>query len=396
MKKRYYYLFVFAVLSFVVHAQPAVESITFTGHLNETVTANIAGKIIRIDRLPYTFTLQQANIPTTIILESPNYSYTSIYIPKYSKSDYKLARWTGEPIDRTYVVKFTEKQAGMVQPVVQNHAPAVATTAPSTPVVTSSVDNAPETKRMNDNTFALIIANEAYQLVAPVEMARHDGATFKKYCTHTLGIPEENVKYHTDASYGQIAKAIKDIKDIAEVFEGKINLIVYYAGHGIPDNATKDAFILPVDADGTDTEVCFSLNKLYRDIDNLHLNSAVFFLDACFSGAQRGGDMIVAARGVAIKPKAAQPAGNSIVFSAASDEEAAYPYKKEGHGLFTYYLLKKLQETEGRVSLGELAEYIKSNVSRKSIVVNGVKQTPSIIPAYGIKDTWQSQSLITK
>lgn len=171
---------------------------------------------------------------------------------------------------------------------------------------------------------------------------------------------------------------------------------MYYAGHGIPDNATKDAFILPVDADGTDTEVCFSLNKLYRDIDNLHLNSAVFFLDACFSGAQRGGDMIAAARGVAIKPKAAQPAGNSIVFSAASDEEAAYPYKKEGHGLFTYYLLKKLQETEGRVSLGELAEYIKSNVSRKSIVVNGVKQTPSIIPAYGIKDTWQSQSLITK
>ena len=381
---------------FAANAQPQVEQIRLTGTLEEPARIIVGGNTYDVDHLPYTLQIRQENIPATIRIESPNYKYSSIYVPKISKEEYQIAYQIGQKIRRTYVVKYTEKQAGMAQPIVQNHAPMVVTTAPSTPTVTSSVDNAPETKRVNDNTFALIIANEAYQLVAPVEMARHDGATFKKYCTRTLGIPEENIKYHTDASYGQIAKAIKDIKDIAEVFEGKINLIVYYAGHGIPDNATKDAFILPVDADGTDTEVCFSLNKLYRDIDNLHLNSAVFFLDACFSGAQRGGDMIVAARGVAIKPKAAQPAGNSIVFSAASDEEAAYPYKKEGHGLFTYYLLKKLQETEGRVSLGELAEYIKSNVSRKSIVVNGVKQTPSIIPAYGIKDTWQSQSLIAK
>lgn len=46
--------------------------------------------------------------------------------------------------------------------------------------------------------------------------------------------------------------------------------------------------------------------------------------------------------------------------------------------LFTYYLLKKLQETKGDVTLGELGDYIKTKVEQQSIVVNGKLQSPSM------------------
>lgn len=82
----------------------------------------------------------------------------------------------------------------------------------------------------------------------------------------------------------------------------------------------------------------------------MKLNQAVVFLDACFSGANRDGGMIVAARGVAIKPKEAKPAssGNTVVFSATSDEETAFPYKAQKHGLFTYFSLNVCKKRKAR------------------------------------------------
>ncbi len=295
---------------------------------------------------------------------------------------------------RTFVVSSERKQIAHTQQAEASDQATAA--AKEKDVPTSDVNNAPayKGKSPNENTFALIIANEDYQMVAPVEMAVNDGDIFKRYCTTTLGIPEENIHHYPNATYGNMLKAFSDIKEIANVFTGDINLIVYYAGHGIPDNATKDAFILPVDADGVNMQSCFSLKDLYNKVNDMKLNTAIFFLDACFSGAQRGGDMIVAARGIALTPKEEKPQGNTIVFSAASDSEAAYPYKTEGHGLFTYYLLKKMQESNGDVTLGELAEYIQTNVSRKSIVANKKKQTPSVTVADGLEETWRKIKLI--
>ena len=150
---------------------------------------------------------------------------------------------------------------------------------------------------------------------------------------------------------------------------------------------------MPVDADGTDISVCYSLKSLYSEFESMNINQTIAFLDACFSGAKRDGDMIVAARGVAIKPKKEDPIGKTIVFSATSDEEAAHSYKEKKHGMFTYFLLKKLNEMKGDVSLGELAKYISTNVKRNSVLVNGVIQTPTVIAPKALAETWQDMKL---
>ena len=78
------------------------------------------------------------------------------------------------------------------------------------------------------------------------------------------------------------------------------------------------------------------------------------------------------------------PQGNLVVFTAAQGDETAYQYAEKGHGMFTYFLLKKLQESKGDVTLGELGDYITNEVKRESLLNNNKIQTPTVIPATGL------------
>lgn len=259
----------------------------------------------------------------------------------------------------------------------------------------SDVDrDIPETKVKNDRTFAVIISNENYLNAAAVPLALNDGATFAQYCHKTLGLPEDNVRYYPDASFGTMLRAVRDIKEIASAYNSDLDIIFYYAGHGIPNESTKDAFLLPVDADCSQTEGCYSLNRLYGELGGTGARSVLVFLDACFSGSKRDEGMLASARGVAIKPKKEDPRGNMVVFSAASDDETAFPFKREGHGLFTYYLLKKLKETRGDVSLGELGKFISENVRRQAVVINKKPQTTTVSPSASMADKWSNLKII--
>ena len=230
--------------------------------------------------------------------------------------------------------------------------------------------NIPETSKVNDNTFAVIIANEKYTQVPEVPLAAKDGDIFARYCQKTLGLPKENLLVYRNATYVTMLSALKVIQNIANVNNG-IRVIFFYAGHGIPNVSSRDAFLMPIDVDGKDTDFCLSLKKLYSDLASIKASSVVVFLDACFSGMTGDGQSLMAsARGVALSARREQPEGNLVVFSAASDDETAYPYQDHGHGLFTYFLLKKLQDSKGNVSLGDLSDFIIEQVGQKSLIIN--------------------------
>lgn len=260
--------------------------------------------------------------------------------------------------------------------------------------ISSDIDkNIPEAINSNSNTFAIVIANETYSKEANVPYAVNDGNIFKEYCRNCLGIPEKNIHLITNATLNDIRHEVKWIQDVAEVYKGDAKIIFYYAGHGIPDEKSKNAYLLPTDGYGSDVATGYSLENLYKTFGSLPSKSITVFLDACFSGAKRDGNMLASARGVAIKVKQTIPVGNMVVFTAAQGDETAYPYKEEEHGLFTYYLLKKLQETKGNATLGELSDYIKEQVERQSIVTNGKLQSPSIMATSSIGNEWKNWTL---
>ena len=269
----------------------------------------------------------------------------------------------------------------------------MASTLPSITIDRTIDQNIPIGLANNKQSFAVIIGNERYTQVAQVPYANNDARIFAEYCKKTLGLPVQNVRLYENTTFGTMLSAMADVKKIAEAYNGDINVIFYYAGHGVPNESTKDAFLLPVDADGQQTEVCYPVSRLYKELGALGAKNVVVFMDACFSGAQRGEGMLASARGVALKAKAEAPQGNMVVFSAATGDETAYPYKEKGHGMFTYFLLKKLQESKGDCTLQELGEYIQTNVRQQSVVINRKSQTPTVVPSAGIGESWKTMKL---
>lgn len=258
----------------------------------------------------------------------------------------------------------------------------------------SDVDKVPVSGRKNDKTFAVIIANENYQNDASVDYARNDGATFREYCEKTLGIPSHNIRLAEDATLNNIRSSISWVKNVAKAYKGEARVIFYYAGHGVPDDASRNAYLLPVDGDGRNPQYTgLSLDALYKDLASCPTASTLVLMDACFSGARRDGNMLTSARGVVIAPREADPYGNLVVISAASGEQTAFKYDSEKHGMFTYFLLKSLKESNGNVKLGDLSDYVIDNVGKKSIVINSKIQTPTVIAGSEVSAIWRNIQL---
>ena len=281
---------------------------------------------------------------------------------KERESELALAREIAEQAER-------ERIANLPAPTPT--APRVAQTISTVNVQTDGISdvaaNIPTTGVSNNKTFAVIIANENYRRESKVEFAQNDGETFRKYCIQTLGLPEVHVHYTADATLNDILGEINWLSDVADAFKDEANFIFYYAGHGIPDENSRSAYLLPVDGFGTDLRTGYKLDELYETLGKMPAKSVAVFLDACFSGSQRSGSMMASSRGVVIKVAQGAPTGNMVVFSAAQGDETAFPYREKQHGMFTYFLLKKLQESKGDVTLSELGDYIVANVRQQSI-----------------------------
>ena len=251
----------------------------------------------------------------------------------------------------------------------------------------------PVISRVNKNTFAIIIANEDYQSETKVDFAKNDGEVFKNYCHKTLGLPEKNVHFVANATLNNLIGELDWLQQICDAFGGDASVIFYYAGHGIPDEASGSAYLLPTDGNSRLLRTCFSVNELYETLGKLPAKKVTVLMDACFSGAKRNGGMLAAARSVAIKAKPSAPKGSMIVLSAAQGNETAYKYDDAKHGLFTYFLLKKLKDSNGNVTMGELSNYITEQVKRYSIVENGKSQTPTVQTSDNLRGTWESLRL---
>ena len=258
----------------------------------------------------------------------------------------------------------------------------------------SDVDrDIPVTSRRADKTVALVWANENYKNVTPVAGALNDGETFAEYCRKTLGIPEAQVIEMKNLTYAEMLTSIRTLRQLSDALGDGVDIIFYYAGHGLPDEATKDAFLMPVDGDGVTTAATYPLRQLYSDMASMRADNVMVFLDACFSGSTRDGGMLAEARGVALKPRPADPEGSMFVLSAASGQETALPYREKNHGLFTYFLLKKLQDTKGNVTLKDLSEYVTDNVKKNSLTINRKIQTPTVKVSGRMADAWKTKKM---
>ena len=247
----------------------------------------------------------------------------------------------------------------------------------------------------DENTFVVIISNEDYKHEEPVPFAKNDGEVFKIYCQKTLGIPESNISFVPNATLNEMSYELDHLAEVLNAYDGTARAIIYYTGHGMPDEDSKDAYLLPVDGYSKKPTSGMSTKELYARLGSMNSKSIMVFLDACFSGARRDGKMLASSRGVALKVNSDPVGDNTVVFSAAQGNETAYPYKSQQHGMFTYYVLDKMQQSGGCTTLGELSDYVTTNVKRRSVVENKKSQTPSVM-ASSRNTSWRNWQFASK
>lgn len=261
--------------------------------------------------------------------------------------------------------------------------------------LTSEVDkNIPFNPVKNKNRYALIIGNEDYSsrqmgLSAEVDVAfaANDARIFKEYAVNTLGVEEQNCYLLTNATAGEMSQKIELVSQILSKLGENGELIFYYAGHGFPDEITKIPYLIPVDVNANNLQSAIKLTEVYGKFSKTNAKRITVFLDACFTGGGRDQGLL-SARSVKIKPKREAISGNMVVFAATSEDQSALPYKDKQHGIFTYFLLKKLQESYGDVTYSELEKYIRDNVSLESLKINAKAQDPQVNVSMDVQDSW--------
>ncbi len=247
----------------------------------------------------------------------------------------------------------------------------------------------------NTKKYALIIGCEDYTKYqigldkeVNVDFAANDAKVFAEYAEKTLGFPKDQINTLIDATGAQIKQAIARLIKSIELEKGQAEVVFYYSGHGLPEEETKQAFLIPVDVNGNNPKDGISLVSLYADLIKFESKKVTVVLDACFSGGARNKEL-VALKGVKVKPRIDAVPGNILVLSSSKGNESSAVYKEKQHGYFTYFLLKNLKEYHGKQAFGLSYDLIKYNVSKEVIKINKT-QTPDVMPSTIIGENWKT------
>ncbi len=301
------------------------------------------------------------------------------------------------------IISETENEVIEPEPKVNNQQTITQNITTPVSIVNKNIENEVDSimffeQNSKKNTFVLIIGNEDYsksQTTAKTEInvpfAINDADVFKTYCIKLLGIPENQIIILKDGTSAQMKRSISKLKDFSQIENGNAELIFYYSGHGLPNEQTKEPFLIPVDVNGADLTDAISLSFLFKSLTEYPTQRITVFLDACFSGGARNMPLVTK-KSMTVNPEKIELNGKIVVFASSQGTESSGVYEEKKHGYFTYFLLKKLKDTKGDVNYKELFDYLKYEVSKQSLI-DDKKQTPTLNVSPEIQNDWGAYKL---
>ena len=243
------------------------------------------------------------------------------------------------------------------------------------------------------NRYALIIGNEDYSSKQPglekevnVDFAEADARVFAEYAEKVLGYPKENIRFLTNATKGTMSQGVDWLVKKAQA-QGDAEIMFYYSGHGLPEEVSKEPYLIPVDVSGTQVQNGLSLIDVYNQLAGSTAKKCVVVLDACFSGGARNKEL-TALKGIKVSASINEVPGNLVVLASSSGTQSSAVYKEKQHGYFTYFLLKNLKESKGQSSIERSMIEVTKNVRLKALDISK-EQTPQILTGSDINETWK-------
>ncbi|PCI36700.1 MAG: hypothetical protein COB53_08745 [Elusimicrobia bacterium] len=226
---------------------------------------------------------------------------------------------------------------------------------------------------------AVVIGIEKYRDVGPAAYAASDAVLFSKYLLK-MGYAQRNIRLliNERATNSDLEMAIETWLPNQAVPGGKV--VVYYSGHGAPDPATGEAYLVPHNGDPAYlAKTAYPIKRLHEKLADLTNSKVALLMDACFSGS--GGRSVIAPGArplVTLISPVLQRGDNVTIMTASEDSQISTSSPERGHGLFTYHLIKALRAGKGSVS--DIYDYLRTKVQDDARRLN-VSQTPTLSKA---------------
>ena len=233
------------------------------------------------------------------------------------------------------------------------------------------------------DAVAIIIGIQNYKRVPKAEFANSDAKEFYEYAIRGLGIKPENMKLllDEDAEQIEIYKAFQNWLPL-QVTKDKTDVYVFYSGHGLPSPDGKSLYLLPQGVDKQFIEkTAVSQQEVIAALVASKPKSVTMFIDACYSGQTRSGEMMIASvRPLALKSEASIYPSNFTVISASSNDQYSSSSPELKHGIFSFYLMKGMEgdadgNKDGKITAGEMQEYLSDKVSRQAMSMSRKQDT---------------------
>jgi hypothetical protein len=241
------------------------------------------------------------------------------------------------------------------------------------------------TNRSQKDAVAIIIGISDYKSLPKADYSNDDARVFYDYAIRALSIKPENIKLlvDSDAEQANILKTFRTwlpsrVKPSTDVF-------IFYSGHGYPAIEGQGLYLLPQRADPDVIEdTGIAISKIINSLQVTKPKSVTIFMDTCYSGQSRSGEMLVAnARPILMKSEATVFPEMFTVFSASRHDQISSSSPDLKHGIFSYYLMRGMEgeadfNHDNKITLGEMQQYLADNVLRKAASMNR-KQEPQLL-----------------
>ena len=252
----------------------------------------------------------------------------------------------------------------------------------------------------NADSVAVVIGNRTYKQTVPVDYAHNDAGAMRDYLVQRLGYRESNVLVLKDATLNEFNQVFGTERNPQSgrlwrsVREGRSNVFVYYSGHGVPDLATRQPFLLPEDGNPNQGESGYALETLYRNLDLVKRKigperQLVVMIDACFTGETgRKGESLLAVSAPGFAPARPKSEGGVVRLVATSGATPANWDEPNRLGLLTSRFLMGVSgladskdmagDGDGLVQWPELKRYLRKEVEESARRTSGREQIPEI------------------
>jgi len=228
---------------------------------------------------------------------------------------------------------------------------------------------------------AVVIGIEKYRDVGPSAHSAKDAKLFYDYLL-AMGYAPRNVKLllNDRATNGDLQMALERFLPNHAKPGGRV--VVYYSGHGAPEPASGEAYLVPYNGDPAYlADTAYPIKKLHEKLAKLTDSRVMLIVDACFSGT--GGRSVIAPGArplVSLISPVLRRGDNVSIMTASQDSQISTSSPELGHGLFTYHLIEALRAGKG--AFNDIFEYVRPKVEDDAMRMN-VKQSPTLSKAEG-------------